>query len=74
MNKPLIGIVGSSGTGKSTSLRNLPLKDTIIVDLERKGFPFKEAKNFQTITATMLVEADLPIPNELLQAMTSTPC
>ena len=56
MNKPLIGIVGSSGTGKSTSLRNLPLKETIIIDLERKGFPFKEAKNFQTITATILPE------------------
>jgi hypothetical protein len=56
MNKPLIGIVGSSGTGKSTSLRNLPLNETIIIDLERKGFPFKEAKNFQTITATILPE------------------
>ena len=61
MNKPLIGIVGSSGTGKSTSLRNLPLKDTIIIDLERKGFPFKEAKNFQTITATMLPEIEKAI-------------
>jgi molybdopterin-guanine dinucleotide biosynthesis protein len=61
MNKPLIGIVGSSGTGKSTSLRNLPLKDTIIIDLERKGFPFKEAKNFQTITATILPEIEKAI-------------
>jgi len=33
-----------------------------------------EAEPYEkTITATMLVEADLPIPNELLQAMTSTP-
>jgi len=79
MNKPLIGIVGSSGTGKSTSLRNLPLNETIIIDLERKGFPFKEAKNFQTITATILPEikqaietatknanivVDLPVPLE----------
>ena len=61
MNKPLIGIVGSSGTGKSTSLRNLPLDKTIIIDLERKGFPFKEAKNFQVITATTLPDIDKAI-------------
>ena len=41
MSKPIIGIVGGSGTGKSTSLRNLDPKTTIILDLERKGLPFK---------------------------------
>ena len=40
MNKAIIGIVGSSGTGKSTSLRNLPPEKTYIIDLERKGMPF----------------------------------
>ena len=68
MNKPLIGIVGSSGTGKSTSLRNLPLNETIIIDLERKGFPFKEAKNFQTITATILPEI-----KQAIETATKTP-
>ena len=58
MNKPLIGIVGSSGSGKSTSLRNLPADKTIIIDLERKGLPFREAKNFHTISASTLPEID----------------
>ena len=40
MSKPIIGIVGASGTGKSTSLRNLPPDKTYIIDLERKGMPF----------------------------------
>ena len=40
MSKAIIGIVGSSGTGKSTSLRNLPPEKTYIIDLERKGMPF----------------------------------
>ena len=40
MSKAIIGIVGSSGTGKSTSLRNLPPDKTYIIDLERKGMPF----------------------------------
>lgn len=34
----LIGITGPSGTGKSTSLRNL--KDARVLDVERKGMPF----------------------------------
>ena len=61
MNKPLIGIVGSSGTGKSTSLRNLSPKDTIIIDLERKGFPFKKANDFQVITASTLPDIEKAI-------------
>ena len=40
MSKAIIGIVGGSGTGKSTSLRNLPPEKTYIIDLERKGMPF----------------------------------
>ena len=40
MSKAIIGIVGGSGTGKSTSLRNLPPDKTYIIDLERKGMPF----------------------------------
>ena len=68
MNKPLIGIVGSSGSGKSTSLRNLPVDKTIIIDLERKGLPFREAKNFQIIPAATLPEIDKAIATGLNNA------
>lgn len=49
MSKAIIGIVGSSGTGKSTSLRNLPTDKTHIIDLERKGLPFP--KKFPNVAA-----------------------
>ena len=49
MYKPLIAIVGQSGSGKSTSLRNLDPKTTYILDLERKGFPFPGANKFNII-------------------------
>ena len=47
MYKPLI--VGHSGSGKSTSLRNLDPKTTYILDLERKGFPFRNASRFNIV-------------------------
>jgi hypothetical protein len=41
MYKGNIIIIGSSGTGKTTSLRNLPTDGSaVIFDLERKGLPF----------------------------------
>ena len=58
MNKPIIGIVGGSGTGKSTSLRNLPADKTTIIDLERKGFPFKEAKKFDVISVDKIPDVN----------------
>lgn len=36
-----IGIVGASGTGKSTSLRNLDPKETLIISISGKPLPFK---------------------------------
>ena len=58
MNKPIIGIVGGSGTGKSTSLRRLPANKTTIIDLERKGFPFKEAKKFDIISVDKIPDVN----------------
>lgn len=37
----LIGVMGDSGSGKSTSIRNLDPKTTFIIDADRKGLPFK---------------------------------
>lgn len=47
IHKPLIAIVGPSGSGKSTSLRNLSPATTIILDGERKGFPFRGIEQFK---------------------------
>lgn len=44
--KPTILIVGPSGSGKSYCLRNLKPDQTLLIDTERKGFPFLGAKKF----------------------------
>lgn len=36
-NKKMVLIVGSTGTGKTTSLRNLPLEKTAYIDVDRKS-------------------------------------
>jgi ABC-type dipeptide/oligopeptide/nickel transport system ATPase component len=41
----LIGIVGASGTGKSSSMRNLNSKETFIVNILGKTLPFKGSKS-----------------------------
>lgn len=38
--RPMIAIAGDSGSGKSTSYRNMPWDETLVIDTERKGFPF----------------------------------
>ena len=45
--KPNILVVGASGTGKSTSLRNLDPATTIILNTEQKQLPFKTASKFK---------------------------
>ena len=58
MSKPIISIVGSSGTGKSTSLRNLPPDKTHIIDLERKGLPFPNAGAFNVKSCSNVKDFD----------------
>ena len=45
--KPNTLILGASGTGKSTSIRNLPKGTTVILNTERKALPFREGKDFK---------------------------
>lgn len=47
INYPNIIICGSSGTGKSTSLRNLDPETTAIGNIERKPLPFKGWQKFK---------------------------
>ena len=44
-----IMILGQSGRGKSFSLRNLPVKPTIILNHERKTLPFKGSSKFNEL-------------------------
>ena len=58
--KPNIIIVGKSGSGKSTSLRNLNPETTAVLNTERKQLPFKgagtEIKTIVVESFTSLVE------------------
>ncbi len=45
--KPNIFICGPSGTGKSTSMRNLPPERTVILNTEQKALPFRKGIEFK---------------------------
>ena len=40
-----VAIVGASGSGKSTSLRNLPAEETAIINITNKPMPFRNKDN-----------------------------
>lgn len=44
MSSKLIGIVGYTGTGKSTSIKHLDSKETYIINVAKKELPFKGAE------------------------------
>jgi len=44
MSSKLIGIVGPTGTGKSTSIKHLDPKETYIINVAKKELPFKGAE------------------------------
>lgn len=41
----VIGLMGESGSGKTTSLRNLPSEETFYIDSDKKGLNWKGWKN-----------------------------
>lgn len=47
--KPNIIVVGKSGSGKSSSLRNLNPETTAVLNVERKQLPFKSAMKFKNV-------------------------
>ena len=47
--KPNIIVVGKSGSGKSSSLRNLNPETTAVLNIERKQLPFKGAMKFKNV-------------------------
>ena len=45
-------IMGASGSGKSTSLRNLPAEQTAIINITNKPMPFKNSDGKKIVTLT----------------------
>lgn len=54
--KPNIIIVGPSGSGKSSSMRNLDPKTTAVLNTERKQLPFKNANEFMNVPIKTIAE------------------
>lgn len=52
----LIGIVGKSGTGKSTSVRNLNPDETYVISVAGKSLPFKGSKSLYSTGKKNYVE------------------
>ena len=59
MGYPIL-IVGATGTGKSTSLRNLPRDKTAVLNAELKPLPFKKNKfalNGNVVSTSQMIQA-----------------
>jgi|TARA_R100001594_G_scaffold32785_1_gene60897 hypothetical protein len=54
--KPNVIIVGPSGSGKSSSMRNLDPKSTAVINTERKQLPFKNANEFMNVPVKSVSE------------------
>jgi hypothetical protein len=58
MASKLIGIIGSTGTGKSTSIKNLNPQETYIINTAKKELPFKGADKIYNIENKNYKEID----------------
>ena len=56
MSKAIL-IIGESGAGKTTSLRNLPPKETFYIDADKKVYRGKAGSNNILPTQTTYVQA-----------------
>lgn len=56
----IIGIMGESGSGKTTSLRTLDPKTTYIIDSDKKGLSWKGWKNQYSVESKNYIVADTP--------------
>ena len=58
MASKLVGIVGATGTGKSTSVKHLDPKETYIINTARKELPFKGAEKLYNVENKNYKEID----------------
>ena len=52
MNSIGVLLMGASGTGKSTSLRNLPAEETAIINVTNKPMPFRNKNGLKIVACT----------------------
>jgi hypothetical protein len=72
MASKLIGIVGATGTGKSTSIKHLDPKETYIINVAKKELPFKgseklyntENKNYKEVDDAIEITKLLKVISE----------
>ena len=73
----LCAIVGNSGSGKSTSIRNLDPKSTFIINIAKKALPFKGFKKRTEILFSKLITPSVQNKNLILGVfaiISKTPC
>ena len=58
MSSKLIGIVGQTGTGKSTSIKHLDPKETYIINVAKKELPFKGSEKLYNVDSKNYKEVD----------------
>ena len=58
MSSKLIGIVGPTGTGKSTSIKHLDPKETYIINVAKKELPFKGSEKLYNADSRNYKEVD----------------
>jgi len=58
MSSKLVGIVGSTGTGKSTSIKHLDPEETYIINVAKKELPFKGSEKLYNVEKKNYKEVD----------------
>lgn len=61
MSSKLIGIVGETGTGKSTAIKHLDPKETYIINVAKKELPFKGSEKLYNAENKNYKEVDDPV-------------
>ena len=61
MSSKLIGIVGETGTGKSTAIKHLNPEETYIINVAKKELPFKGSEKLYNTENKNYKEVDDPI-------------
>ncbi len=58
MSSKLVGIVGATGTGKSTSIKHLNPEETYIINVAKKELPFKGSEKLYNVEKKNYKEID----------------